>query len=614
MLSRKLPTARIPTLRPLRPPSNPRTADTSLLQPRPRLFTQNTQRLLVSHPQRRPNVPYLSQSARNAPTTSFLGPNPQLARLLSTETRAYVRSQTYLAAKWTLIIWTFGFLGFLVYMGVVMESDERRNPTPDEWSYSARSLLRAARSRIRAGREGSGYILDWARVGSELRYCLATLEDTENDGKGLEKVGGEGLESEEGVPRAFDVSSKSYPWRAGYFEIVMGCAAAAEHLDGMVADVTRGGMVFPKEVVIGPSNPDPRPVPGYMEAAPREENCVRPFAKPEIYYMRILTGVGFTPRQRIDAALGYANWLEFQGTEESAGEMYAWAVDMAREALPSSPDAIIDRHTNVLKMEEDSTGASYNLLRTTTAYAIHSARKGDVQTALPILLSVLRARRAAPVSPFPINPDAPATTEPKTDYGKAFDFIAQLVKPTPFPPPPPSGDDPMMRTSAKPGCEEAELMLYIGEILFATSAQSDEGLGWTRQAVNIADATLHAPEAKGESGGALLSAQAAREEKQKCRECLTAGLSNWETMLLRLREKRELSAEREGSRDAGWFEWKGWFGGNSPAVKGEVTEELGKGLIEKELERVEELKQMVVREGVWEAMQAARGRGSVWIA
>lgn len=488
-----------------------------------------------------------------------------------------------------------------------MESDERRNPTPGEWSYSARSLLRGARSRIRQGKDGGVGILDWAKVGTEFRYCLALLEDPTKDGKGVEGVHEEGLE---GVVRALDVSGKSWPWRAGYFEVVMGCAAAAEHLDGMVADVTRGGMVFPKEVVVGPGNPDPRPVPGYMEAAPLEENCVRPFAKPETYYMRILTGVGFTSRQRIDAALGYANWLEYQGTEASAGEMYAWAVDMAREALPSNPDAIIDRHSNVLKFEEDATGASYNLLRTTTAFAIHSARRGDVQTALPILLSVLRARRAAPVSPFPISPDAPPTTEPKTDYGKAFDFAAQLVKPTPFPPPPASGDDPLMRASGKPGCEEAELMLYIGEILFATSAQSDEGLGWTKQAVNIADATLHAPEDK----NALLSEQAARDEKQKCRECLTAGLSNWETMLLRLRDKQAAGAEREGPRDAGWFEWKGWFGSNSPAVKGRVTEEVEKGMVEGELRRVDELKEMVVREGVWEAMEAARGRGSVWVA
>ena len=139
---RRLPHTRIPHLRPLRPPSS---------APRPRAFTQSRPDHLLNRSSR-PQLPYLSQpSPFRTSQGTLLGPNPHLARLLSTESRTYVREQVYLAAKWTGIIWTFLVLGGIAYVGIQIEMDERRQPTPDEWSFSTRWHLRVVRAHLRAG-------------------------------------------------------------------------------------------------------------------------------------------------------------------------------------------------------------------------------------------------------------------------------------------------------------------------------------------------------------------------------------------------------------------------------------------------------------------------------
>ncbi|KAK5131945.1 hypothetical protein LTR08_000457 [Meristemomyces frigidus] len=619
MLARRLVHApRIPPTRPLRPPS----LIAPQQPPRPRPFTQHTPLLLLARAAR-PQLPYLAQPAFRAQHPGFLGPNPQLARLLSTETRQYVREQVALAAKWTAIAWTFAVLGAIAFTGYAIEVEERRQASPEEWRFWTRWGLRAARQQLRVGDEGRG-VVDWAAVGSGMRRCLSRLEDPSLDGTGLEEQAEGGLLIPGAGKAGFDISGKSWPWRAGYFEVIMACAAAAEHLDGMVLDTTRS-MVFPREVMIGPSNPDPRPIPPYMAAvaaAPREENCTRPFDPPEKYYTRVLTTKGFTTRQKLDAALAYANWLEFQGLDGSAEEVYRWGVDIARAGLPLAlnPDDVIDSQTSVLRSHDATAtlGATANLLRSITSLAIHHARTGDVSAALPILLSVLRAQRSAPLSPYSDTqlPQQPAQeAAQKTDIAATLHFFRTFLQPPKFPPPPPSGDLPLTRTSERPSCEESELMLYIGEILFATSPQSSEGLGWTRQAVTVAEANLQA------GGGAVGFSAEAKEAKGKCRACLATGVENWGIMLERMLEQEQrLSAVDGGvsSREAGWFEWKGWFGGDGGA-KGRVLGELRTGVLEAEVERVEALRERIVREGIGEEMERARGAGGggastgVWI-
>ncbi|KAK4936639.1 hypothetical protein LTR66_015309, partial [Elasticomyces elasticus] len=426
MFRRRLLPAQIPPLlRPLRPPATSRQPD------RPRPFTQNTPLLLVTPHPLRPQLPYLCQPSRRLP---IAGPSSQFARLVSTETRRYVREQVWLAIKYTGLAWTMAILLAMSYYGLQQELLEREHPSPSEWRYWTRRDFRAGRARQDPNFEGTG-IVDWAKVGTEFRHCLEQLENTVKDGKGLvrvgEEVGADGESIIAGIgPASFDVSAKSYPWRQGYFEVVMGCAKAAEFLDDMVRDRTRK-LVFPRDMMVGPSNPDPRPTPPNMEHAPLEQNCDRPYAPPEIFYLRILKGKGFSTRQRLEAAEAYANWLEFKGLKESAEEIYRWGVDIACAALPDA-DSIIDRKSGVLKMDDMSAGsstASPNLLEAATNLATHYARTGAVSTALPIYLSVLRARRTAPALPITFGYDQNEQQGSNTDYGAFISLISRVFRP-----------------------------------------------------------------------------------------------------------------------------------------------------------------------------------------
>ena len=571
MLSHRALSTRIPSLRPLRPPNN-------ILRPQ-RLFTQISPA--------RPQLPYLAQTHQRP----LNGPSGQLARLLSSSNRTFVRQQFYLAAKWTALGWTFLVLGGIAYFGVNIEMDERTNPTPSDWRWSTRQALRAARvfsDEEQSLKSGSG-IVDWAKVGTTALKVLVRLEDESHEGKGVHHVLGddEGEILIPGVGKAGpDISEKSWPWRAGYTEVLMLCAKAAEHLDGMVLDQTRG-LVFPRDVMIGPSNPDPRPTPPYMKAAPREENCVRPFPPPETFYLKIITGSGFTTGQQLDAALGYANWLEFQGTNDAAMEMYRWSVDIAKAGLKAELGTadVLDEKTYVLR-ESSTANITPNILRATTALASHHARTGHIDQALPILLSVLRARRTAPVSPFPQAP-----TSRQESGSKIWDLV---FVPPKFPDPPPSGDIPVVRATAQPTCADSELMLYIGEILFAgSSSNTEEGLSWTKQAVTIADSQLSDP--------AVVESRSpeAEIERKKCKECLLTGVGNWQLMLQRISEQPETMVTKPST-------WKFWQSGSSIAASPDRKEELAA-----EQARIDTIKDRIIREGMNQSVSGGQNTG-IW--
>ncbi|CAK4034909.1 hypothetical protein DOTSEDRAFT_96319 [Lecanosticta acicola] len=582
MFSYRPLTTRIPTVRPLRPPSLLPTR-----VPKPRLFTQNSQLLLLAQQRSapRPQLPYLSPPIQ---TQQHLHPlNQHVIRLFSTETKRYVKEQVWLATKWTAILWTFIFFGSVLWYGISIELEEHDNPTPTEWKFFTRRALRAARAlSSRETAEQVGFI-NWPAVHAHYRELLTRLENPHGEGKGLVEGAGEGEEIMiEGVGRAgFDISAKSWPWRAGYFEAIMGCATAAEHLDSMVLDNSRG-IVFPRAVMIGPSNPDPRPTPPYMKTAPREEDCTRPCDPPETYYMRILTGRGFTTKQKMKAASAYANWLEFKGLRESAEEMYKWAVDIAKDALEVDPEQVLDTKSGVLK-QADGTASHItpNLLRATTDLATFKARSGDVAAALPILLSVLRARRTAPVSLFP-PPSQVASDDSGSGVSKTIWKIFSTAR---FPDPPPSGDNSLIRSTEKPSCEESELMLYIGEILFATSPKSDEGLGWTRQAANIADISLGNRATPSSDLGSA-------EETKKCKECLLTGVSNWEAMLNRLASQEQTSPKK------GWFNW-----GSTSSTSDRLVE------LADDQRRVTVLKERIAREGILAEVKGHSNPSGIWI-
>jgi hypothetical protein len=387
-------------------------------------------------------------------------------------------------------------------------------------------------------------VVEWGIVGRAYKKLLTRLEDPETDGSGL-------LEQEEGgilVPgvgqTGFDISAKSEPWRRGYYETLMGCAKTAEHLDGQVRDVRRRH-IFPPEYVIGPSNPNPKPTPPWRPSAPLEEDCEPAYAPPETYYLKILTTKGFTTKQRLDAALAYGEWLNFKGMHNTAEEMFRWGLDIATSVLPSVP-AVVDMKTGTIKA--DAPIVTENILAASTAMAVHRGQIGDTTKALPIFLSVLRARRATPIdtsSPTVSRPP-PKLNAPQTDIAafmsifKSFYSILQAVE---YPPPPLSGDEPFLRTPGET-CQEAALIAYIGEILFASSkAQHDQGLAWTKDAVQLAEEGIK-------------DFRVSKEAKSKCVECLGVGVGNWRTMVDKIREEDD-GAANIGEKDKSWTSWIG---------------------------------------------------------
>lgn len=511
-----------------------------------------------------------------------------------------------MAVKWTAVGWSMLFMLAMAWYGWQQELVERDHPSPDEWSYFTRTAFRHAYSKLDPEFDGSG-VTDWGAVGSEFRRCLERLENLNGDGKGLVPVGVDDSQTEDaealtimGVDTTgYDISAKSYPWRAGYFQVVMGCARAAEFLDDMVRDKTRK-MVFPKEVVIGPSNPDPRPVPPGAAAAPLEENCDRPYAPPDTFYLKVLAGAGFSTKQKMAAALAYANWLEFKGLQETAEETYRWAIDIAAAAVPGG-DSIIDKTSGIISIEPQHSNTLFstpspNLLHAATALATHHARTGNVTSALPIYLSVLRARHAAPVDTdvIPMPTTKAFDAHAGTDYASAWALFRSIIRTAEYPKEPASGDDAFLRSpETDQDCAEAELMLYIGEILFATSSSSSgEGLNWTKKAVSIAEP-------------GVTNKDLTPEERSVCKSCLETGVANWSTMVNSL-----LKEERGKNANAiiPVKGWSSWFGGSKD------EKNTGESRWEEEVKDVEELRLRLINQGISDRMASSRGvPNSVWM-
>lgn len=483
----------------------------------------------------------------------------------------------------------------MMAFGLQNEILERKFPSPPEWSMVSRIDYRSAKNQEYPDPNGSG-LTDWASAGQAYGLLLERLEDPTKDGQDLRHIlQDEGDIYVAGVGKAgLDISSKSEPWRRGYYDCLMGCAKAAENRDGWVRDTTRN-IAFPAEVVIGPSNPRPKPVPFGAKPAPLEENCIPAFEPAGTYYMRILTTHGFSTRQRLDAALAYADWYDFKGLSSTAEDLYDWALDIAMGALPEGVNNVVDIKTGVIDSK-----ASYitsNVLLATTSLAYHHARNNNLAAALPIFLSILRARRQLPTVMYQ------SEIEPEARYDSAFaalmSFMKSLLVPPPYPPAPPTGDEISSRTPATL-CEEAGVMSHIGEILFASSSANSfanspsnpsvgppgpsiattgqlknqqSGLSWTREAVDLAEATLVAADPRDE------------EARDKCSECLAVGMDNWLTMISKL-VKDERQATNTGTRQK---PSSGFFWGSSAAADEEGRWERDPKVVDARLDSVRQL-------------------------
>ena len=253
--------------------------------------------------------------------------------------------------------------------------------------------------------------------------------------------------------------------------------------------------------------------------------------------MRILTTKGFTEKQYVDAALSYAAYFDFKGTPETAFEMYKWALDIATSN--DEAKSMIDCKTAIIANNKTP---SENVLHVSRAIAVHHATSSNLSLALPIFLSVLRAHRSLPEPPIP---DAPKQIEERSIMKAITRLVSSaFVAPTHLPPPS-DGTQPPMRTPSE-RCEEAGIMANVGEILYAakTSASSKEdGLAWTREAVDIAEEQLTR---------ARLDTEGARA----CKQCLGVAIANWDTMVAKL-AKDEREAKKEGVKVGGWLGFGG---------------------------------------------------------
>ena len=487
-------------------------------------------------------------------------------------------------------------------------------PTPDDWSYVAKLAWHTAKAEEELEQGGGVGLTDWGVVGRRYQN-VATIcekgsifrayvnplpnhdewdrtipgldvEDAERDRTipGLDVEDAEKEPDDTSSPSrkiGYDIESKSDAWRQCYFEALLGVARAAEMMEDWVAD-TRQELCFPKEQMVGPSNPYPKPIWPGSPSAPREEDCLPVFDTPKVYYTRILTTKGLSRQQKIKAGLAYAAWYDFKGDHSTANALHRWVLKLAVDGL-SHPDksiqplattsAFLDKDTGVIPSSAPYTTS--NVLIATTALASHIARYGSTRPgtdqstsaplrALPIYLSILRARGSAPTSPSDVfgsspKPDYSLTTMSSiTLWLRSLPFRSHMVADST------TGDEPYTRTALS-DCEDAALMNFVGEVLYAStlddssSAKSSsskmldkrrrEALGWTRDAVRIAErgATDHRQDEQG---------------RRTCMQCLGAGLENWNKMVGALAKEENTMLKKKqangGFSEGGQSTWKFW--------------------------------------------------------
>ncbi|EXJ82006.1 hypothetical protein A1O1_08074 [Capronia coronata CBS 617.96] len=500
--------------------------------PPSRPFTHKPSLLLVARPFSRPQLPFLHPISRTNIAQT------QLGRFISTERKQRWKAQLWSQLRFHAYLWPSVLLAAILLLGVQHTKLERDYPTPREWTFWSRWILRDAKYT----EFGEHLLTDWEKAGYLYTEVIRRLESEKYDGQNL--IEGEASIRGSFANAGFDISAKSEPWRRGYYEALMGAGRAAEHLDGMCKRKGQvRGRVYPRESIPGPDNPRPKPLPfdknrGH-ENVPTADEVEDAFPPPEKFYLKVLTTNGFDTRQRLEAAMAYADWCDFKGLTETAEETYRWAVDIAQAGVPGSAADVVDMKTGVIHKDKEDV-VTENILKVCTALGVHHAKTGDVKQALPIFLSVLRARKSLPPPPSsgPLDPTVSGSTNtPKGQEQKDQGIwpyvhaLKDLIIERPYPPAPSSGNERPFHT-LKEACEEVGLMTYIGEILFATSdSEREKGLSWTRDSVEAAEAVMWVMDERKEDDG-----------KERCRECLETGLQNWKAMA---RQMSRLAAQKE---------------------------------------------------------------------
>ena len=432
-----------------------------------------------------------------------------------------------------------GCLSFLYSFQTIMLMHEY--PTPETWTWKAMKAWRGAFIERNQGlRTG---LINWAAVGKHFARTLEQLEDPKKDGKNIVPLQEDTAPGELREEAAFDLSNESQLFIDCYHTSLMGVGKAAEQCEFMMIDESQN-LLIPRDIVVGPSNPKPSPMQPSPFKIPLEENCVECFDSAEKYYLKALRTNGFNTRQRMEVTLALADWYDYKGFTEQAKAMYDLGFNLARRGLPENAQKSVDNKTGIIDAKAEFISA--NLLTASTALAQYEARHNNLNGALQIFLSILRARRnlMAPMEESTQQEPIIGTWSEWGHWAKAL-----FIRPPPLPLQTDGNERPVRTVAAI--CEESAVMKHIGELLLATSISQnvktdpatgkpktsfitstkgfESGLGWTRDAVSLAETTL----SNTRLSDSMLDA------RDKCASCMIAGMDNWQAMVnRRLQEVR----------------------------------------------------------------------------
>ena len=470
-------------------------------------------------------------STRCRPTFSYLysqTTNPSPTRTYASQrTKTWLRYQGKLFVRYALI----SIAGILCISTISFfyteEKLERVYPTPHEWGWRERKMLRNAHKCT--DREDPDF--SWMMAHGLARNLCLALEDPKRGGNKIPRLHDHEDPNDE-VPWEFiphDISGMSEEWRRAYFETIMLAAKAAGRIDGYMTD-GKSKFAWPPDYIIGPSNPRPSPIPPGSPPAPREEDCRIAAPPADRYYLKILATKGLSPRQKLEAALDYASFIETKRQPETPEPLYHLALAEATQGMDQSK---LPFNPKTLVLKDGGPAPSQNILDAITAIANHKARSGNAAAALPIYLSLLKARRSLSDTP-------PRIIQPPKPSVPLHQRLIKLVSQPDYPPPPPDGTQPPWRDPEE-RCQEASLNVYIGEILFTSSSRED-GVAWTREGVDVAEEELRE----------LSRTDGESPAKDRCRECLKTGLDNWSVMVARLAREEQLRREAKPGKFSFW--------------------------------------------------------------
>ena len=453
---------------------------------------------------------------------------------------------------------------WIMRLAIDQEYLERKHPSPGEWWFRTRYLYRIAMRN--ANPKSDHMLVDWPAIFQTLKFVSERLEDQQCDGEGVKDIVAIGVGGEK-ANMGKDITAKADEWRRGYYEVLMTLAKAAEYVDGYVLD-KKTEIVFPRDMVVGPSNPQPKPIPFGVSEQPREEDCEFDyFEAADTFYNRILTTKGFNPKEKMEAALRYASFLEFKDRSGAAASTLEWALDLANETCHSTTTNLpYDPKTLLVK---NAANPSANQLKVLTAIATYKARNGALDDALSMLVAILRSRAKLLPSRSALEMPRRKTTEKPDSLLSLWQRVQKSLSPPPYPGRFPDGSDPPARDISEL-CEEAVINAYIGEIMFSKGSHH-QAVAWSRESVELSEEQLQKLRdipVPGSDSILLMSRETRDAESyyrgtwNHCRQCLEVGLSNWQLMAKKMADaqieevaRKKAEIEERQSKRSWWYLW-----------------------------------------------------------